>query len=86
MKEPNLRDIGPAIAYDHGLLSEIGRNHRTEILDLYRPLYEKVRNKDAVWFGLNLIWPGQEGFYETVSSSNHKKMEELIAMVKKIVD
>jgi len=61
MKEPNLRDIGPALAYDHGLLSEIGRNHRTEILDLYRPLYEKVRNKDAVWFGLNLIWPGQEG-------------------------
>ena len=54
----NFNNIASYIKDDFGYLNN---NYYTEVLDLYRPLYDAVDNHHHVWFGLNLIHPGQQG-------------------------
>jgi hypothetical protein len=52
----DLSKLGPHIKSVHGLLTEVGRDQTTEVLDLYRPLLS-IKNQNSVWLGLNLIFP-----------------------------
>jgi hypothetical protein len=54
----NFNNIASYIKDDFNYLNN---NYYTEVLDLYKPLYDAVVNRQHIWFGLNLIHPGQQG-------------------------
>jgi hypothetical protein len=55
----SLTTVGPRIKSICGMLSDIGRDQSTEVIDLYSPLL-KIKNQKSVWVGINLIFPSKK--------------------------
>lgn len=53
----NLRNVGRYLRHNYGRFDQVGNDYYTEVFDLYKPLYQRVKHKEKIWFGLNLIRP-----------------------------